>query len=264
MEQKPLYDRLGVNYDVTRRADPYIADRLAHHLITQAPGQYLDIACGTGNYTEALAKAGINLHGLDRSPLMIAAASKKRAAVQWYVGDVESLPFKADSLTGAVCTLAVHHFREILAAFKEVFRVIGSGRFVIFTSTSEQMKGYWLAEYFPEALARSRTQMPTREYLLDSLSAAGFSSSRTEIYEVADDLQDLFLYSGKHRPDLYLSPIVRSGISTFANLIDRDELETGCRRLASDLEHGRIDEVIASYSHDRGDYLFITSEKWGF
>lgn len=263
MIEKPLYDRLGVNYDVTRRADPYIVDRLAHHLITQRPGQYLDLACGTGNYTQALAKNGINLHGIDRSLVMIVAASIKGRGVKWYLGDVESLPFKRDSMTGVICTLAVHHFRDIPATFKEVFRVLSNGVFVIFTSTSEQMKGYWLAEYFPEALARSWAQMPTHDYLLESLSSTGFTDISTEIYEVADDLQDLFLYSGKHRPYLYLAPSIRSGISTFANLIDRDELDTGCRRLASDLESGKIDEVVASYHHDRGDYLIISAAKSG-
>jgi trans-aconitate methyltransferase len=75
--KEALYDRLGVNYDATRRADPYIVSRLAHHLLVQPHGQYLDIACATGNYTAALTQADINVHGIDHSPLMIARASHK-------------------------------------------------------------------------------------------------------------------------------------------------------------------------------------------
>ena len=261
MEKKALYDRLGVNYDATRRADPYIVNRLAHYLIKQRPGYYLDIACGTGNYTAALARTGINLHGIDQSPLMIEVARAKEKSVEWFVGDAQFLPFKQRSLTGALCTLAIHHFRDIAATFREVFRVLAGGRFVIFTSTPEQMSGYWLNEYFPKALERSAEQMPTHEYLAESLFAAGFTSIQTEIYEVDEHLQDLFLYSGKHRPELYLSPSVRAGISTFANLIDRNELESGCRKLALDLQHGRVEEVINSYRHDRGDYMFVAAEK---
>jgi hypothetical protein len=164
-------------------------------------------------------------------------------------------------MNGVVCTLAVHHFRDIPAAFKEVFRVLFGGRFVIFTSTTEQMKGYWLNEYFPKALARSSVQMPTHEYLLESLLGAGFTVVCTENYEVAEDLQDLFLYSGKHRPELYLLPNFRAGISTFGNLIDTEELESGCRRLTTDLALGKINDVIASYHHDAGDYMFIVAEK---
>ena len=53
-----LYDRIGGGYDVTRRADPIIAGRLAHHLALGSSGNYLDIACGTGNYTSTLAAVG--------------------------------------------------------------------------------------------------------------------------------------------------------------------------------------------------------------
>ena len=54
-----LYDSIGIEYDTTRRADPYIAGRLAHHLALSKGGTYLDLACGSGNYTNALsARAG--------------------------------------------------------------------------------------------------------------------------------------------------------------------------------------------------------------
>ena len=52
------YDTIGVGYDATRRADPYIAGRLAHHLAIGAESTYLDVACGSGNYTVALAGLG--------------------------------------------------------------------------------------------------------------------------------------------------------------------------------------------------------------
>ena len=42
----PRYDTIGVGYDATRRADPYIAGRLAHHLAIGAESTYLDVACG--------------------------------------------------------------------------------------------------------------------------------------------------------------------------------------------------------------------------
>src|SRR5918911_1823155 len=88
-----LYDRIGTDYDVTRRADPYIVGRLMHHLTVGPGGESLDVACGTGNYTIAVAQAGIRMHGIDRSPRTIAAARDKSRAVTWHIGDVESLPF---------------------------------------------------------------------------------------------------------------------------------------------------------------------------
>jgi ubiquinone/menaquinone biosynthesis C-methylase UbiE len=53
-----IYEQIGKGYDLTRRADPYIVSRLRHHLGVGAHLSYLDVACGTGNYTSALALSG--------------------------------------------------------------------------------------------------------------------------------------------------------------------------------------------------------------
>jgi ubiquinone/menaquinone biosynthesis C-methylase UbiE len=73
----PLYDRIGTHYDVTRRADPFLVTRLIDHLQPEPAGTYLDIACGTGNYTVAVAQTGMRVHGIDQSSRMIVAARQK-------------------------------------------------------------------------------------------------------------------------------------------------------------------------------------------
>lgn len=78
---------------------------------------------------------------------------------------------------------------------------------------------------------------------------------------VAPDLQDLFLYSGKQRPELYLNPAVRADISTFASLADPEEVREGCERLEADLRSGRFARIAARYSDREGDYLFAIAEK---
>ena len=72
-----LYDRIGSGYDVTRRPDPIIAGRLGHHLALETDGNYLDIACGTGNYTFILAAVGGSWTGIELSAKMIAEARGK-------------------------------------------------------------------------------------------------------------------------------------------------------------------------------------------
>jgi hypothetical protein len=54
---------------------------------------------------------------------------------------------------------------------------------------------------------------------------------------VPHDCQDGFLAAFWRRPDSYLDPAVRAGISTFA-MIDERGREAGLRRLAHDLESG--------------------------
>lgn len=146
-----IYNQIGQIYDTTRRADSYIAGRLVKFLEIDPKSIYLDVACGTGNYTIALADEGGSWFGVDQSSEMIEKARAKSVDVNWHIADITSLPFTEGSFNGAVCTLAIHHFSELISTFREVRRVLNAGKFVVFTSTSEQTGNYWLAEYFPEA-----------------------------------------------------------------------------------------------------------------
>lgn len=258
-----LYDRIGQGYDATRRADPYLTGRIAAALGVMGGQPCLDLACGSGNYTVALVGRGIRVHGTDRSRTMIAAAAAKApdsgARVTWSVANAGELPFADGTFGGAVCTLALHHFPALAPAFAEVRRTLAGGRFVVFTATREQMSGYWLREYFPRALERSAEVMPAFDEILRPLRQAGFDEVRVESYEVAPDLQDLFLYCGKHRPGMYLDPAVRANISTFAALAEPAEVEAGCSRLADDLASGRIRDVVQAHPSRGGDYMFIVA-----
>lgn len=121
------------------------------------------------------------------------------------------------------------------------------------------MQGYWLNEYFPNAMAKSISQMPALNLVLDALSEAGFRLDGTELYEIQPDLEDFSLYSGKHRPEIYLLEAVRQGISTFSTLADPLEVESGCVRLERDIASSRIGEVVENYRNYGGDYLFVVA-----
>ncbi|MFH1639519.1 MAG: class I SAM-dependent methyltransferase [Chloroflexota bacterium] len=260
----PLYDEIGKGYDRTRQADPYLCRRIRHHLRLIPGGRYLDVACGTGNYTLAIHRQDTPVIGIDTATQMIGAARRKEGSVSWCLGNVAALPFPNDSFTGAFCVLGIHHFDNIRQVFTEVYRVLSSGRFVIFTATPGQMEGYWLNHYFPKAMRKSMDKMPDRGKVTAALKRAGFGNIESEAYEVQENLKDLFLYSGKHRPEFYLNPEVRQGISTFAALAGQDEVSEGCRQLEKDITSGDINGIIASYlyrSSGRGDYLFLTGEK---
>ncbi len=53
-----VYDSIGAGYERHRRADPAIVDTLTGALHAPSGGPYLDLACGSGNYTIALARQG--------------------------------------------------------------------------------------------------------------------------------------------------------------------------------------------------------------
>jgi SAM-dependent methyltransferase len=258
-----LYDQIGNDYAATRRADPAIVRRLHEWLDIGAGDRVLDLGCGSGNYTQALALRGGRWVGLDPSAAMLRQAMARRSAIDWVLGEAGAMPFGERRFERVLCTLAIHHFERLDLACAEVRRVlVPGGSLVFFTAFAEQMQHYWLVEYFPTMMARSIAQMPTRAATLQALHGAGFTSIRTLPYEVDAGLRDLFLYAGKQRPALYLDAAVRANISSFARLCPADELQRGLQRLQADLQQGRMEGVRARHAAaaaGQGDYAFVAA-----
>lgn len=143
------YDEIAEGYATTRRADPQIAAALRQHLGVHAAGRYLDIGCGTGNYTRALAACGGDWTGVDVSQRMLDQARASNSGVRWLVADAGELPFADGCFDGAIATLVIHHLAALQGPLGEARRVLRSGRLVIFTAFPEQMRSYWLSHYFP-------------------------------------------------------------------------------------------------------------------
>jgi ubiquinone/menaquinone biosynthesis C-methylase UbiE len=262
-ETPTLYDTIGASYGATRRADSGILGELAKHVELRAGDEFLDLGCGTGNYTCALAAAGGQWHGVEPSAEMLEQAKSKGRQVSWMLADAQSLPYEDDTFAGAICTLAIHHFPALEAPFAEVARVLRAGKFVVFTAFPEQMQSYWLCHYFPRMMEKSIERMPRKETVLRALGEAGFSAPSVVPFAVSDRLQDLFLYSGKVRPQIYLSASVRSNISSFATLCPPSELEEGLERLRADIAEDRFQSVARQYASTAGDYAFVVAEKPG-
>ena len=259
---KAKYDLIGSNYNNTRQADPYITSRLLSLLIPQNDNLYLDLGCGTGNYTIALAEQGFNFYGIEPSENMLSEARSRNQKIQWIKGKAERLPFQDDLFEGAIATLTIHHWGDLKKSFREINRVLSdNGRIVLFTSTPEQMQGYWLNHYFPKMLNSSMAQMPSLEAINNALTYANFEITTIEKYFIPDNLQDRFLYVGKNQPQLYLDENIRKGISSFSALANIEEVNEGLVMLQADIEAKVFDNLKNQYQNDLGDYLFIAAKK---
>jgi len=80
------YDKIGTDYNLTRKADRYLTEQLFHHLRPTINGIYLDIGCGTGNYTNEFHKKGFGFIGIDPSEKMLAKAKLNNAKIDWKIG----------------------------------------------------------------------------------------------------------------------------------------------------------------------------------
>lgn len=262
MKTEVKYDKIGIDYNQTRKADKYLTERLFHHLNPKGGGLYLDIGCGTGNYTHKLQMKGIEFIGIDPSNEMLKKAIQQNKEIDWRLGQAEKTDLQEEHVDGVMAILTIHHWSDLCKGFAEMYRILkNDDQIVIFTSTPNQMKGYWLNYYFPKMLHASIKQMPSIERIEEAMVKAGFLFAGMEIYSMKPDLEDLFLYSGKHNPELYLNPAVRNGISSFSSLANRDEVIIGLSKMKQDIESGKIKEIMKTYENDTGDYLFVTGKK---
>lgn len=261
MKNNPVYNTIGKTYDSTRTADPEITQTLIRLLQLKENGRYLDIACGSGNYTHALHQAGIAIEGIDISEEMLSKALAKSAGIRWQLGDATHLPFENGHFDGAICTLATHHISDKELAFTEAFRVINTGNFVLLTCTPEQIKDCWLQDYFPQMLDDGKRFFSSYETLEAALQKAGFCNIHSLPFLVTNTLTDHFLYTGKHRPEIYLDPAIRAGISSFHLSDYGNEIRDGLDRLKRDIDTGKIKEIMAAYESKNGDYLFVVGQK---
>jgi ubiquinone/menaquinone biosynthesis C-methylase UbiE len=262
VSKEVVYNRIGKTYDQTRKADPEIAKKLIDSLHPTREGYYLDVGCGSGNYTCALSDQGFRFCGIDISEEMLSKARQKSSKIEWVHGDARNLPFQNGQFDGALSVLATHHIKDIEKCFSEVYRVIKKGNFVLFTSFPDQMKTWWLNHYFPNMMNMAIDMMHSQTEMFAALKKAGFRDIKTEKFFVSNDLKDSFLQVGKYRPDLYLDPVVRSGISTFNLGENQEEIQTGCAKLKTDIDSGAVQQIIESHENDLGDYMFVTASRF--
>ena len=138
---------------------------------------FLDIGCGTGATTVALARRySLAAVGFDRSCEMLAAAQARACAeCRFVTGRAEQLPFTDDSFDRALMQTSAHLMPRD-RVFPEVRRVLRpDGRLVILSVDPACVDTFWLAEWFPSYPAIDRARFPTGDTLGRELARAGFA-----------------------------------------------------------------------------------------
>ena len=223
MATDALYDRIGQCYTATRHPDPRIAEAILNALGDAR--SVLNVGAGAGAYEPE----GRSVVAVEPSAHMIRQrASGLSRAVQ---ASAEALPFRTASFDAALAVLTLHHWSDWRAGVGEMQRV--AHRLVVFTFEPAEVARFWLTEsYFPEIVALDRGRCPSVAEIARELGPC-----RTEHVAVPHDCADGFLAAYWRRPDAYLDPAVRAGMSALAQL-DRDVISRGVARLKSDLDSG--------------------------
>ncbi len=124
----PFYD--WENAQTVGRRDVPFWRRLAK----SADGPVLELGCGTGRVSRPLAKAGVDLVGIDRSAPMLARAVAKsptRQLAKFVRGDIRSLPFADESFATVIAPYGILQSltkpRDLTATLASVARVLAAG-----------------------------------------------------------------------------------------------------------------------------------------
>lgn len=132
-----------VSYDaIARRYDEFVGVSCIHRLaipsilgLCAEGSAVLDVACGQGALTRALARRFPVVVGVDRSPELIAIAQEHGGArhVRYLLEDAAALSSLAEaSFDGVTCCLALTDFDDLSALLAATSRVLkGNGWFVI-------------------------------------------------------------------------------------------------------------------------------------
>ncbi|MEM7412135.1 MAG: class I SAM-dependent methyltransferase [Myxococcota bacterium] len=214
------YDTIGQGYAQARRSDPRLAAR-----ILAALGDcrsVVNVGAGTGSY-EPVDRSVL---AVEPSPVMIRQRAPSAAPV--VQAAASHLPFRDAAFDGSLAILTLHHWTDLDRGLQELSRAARK-RTVILTYDNDA-EGFWLTEYFPQIRALDAVSMPSIERIRKQLG-------RAEVFDVPVpvDCTDGFLGAYWCRPEAYLRPEVRAGISVFASL---DEPEAGLARLRDDLASG--------------------------
>ena len=122
-------------------------------------------------------------------------------------------------------------------------RVAGAGSFVFLTFDYRQIDRLWLGDYFPALWENAVQSLPPLDSIASEMEAHTTRTAEIIPFLLPPDLKDMFLAAGWQRPEMYLDPAIRAGISSFQvaefQVADTSGVEQGLERLRSDLEDGR-------------------------
>lgn len=234
----PIYDAIGQSYSKFRLPDCRIVSLLIEQLGVAKGSIVADIGAGTGNYSRAIAEQGFFTYAVEPSAVMREQAIK-HPRVKWFTGCAENLPLPTSSVDAVICVLAIDHFSDLAKAFREMERV-ATGSFVILTFDPRLGKKPWLADYFPSLWAESFHFFPPLGDIMTLIEANSQRTVEISTLMLPYDLSDMFFVAGWRRPELYLNPVIRAGISAFA-LANASVVEQGVKRLKDDLGSGKWD-----------------------
>jgi len=186
----------------TREADPVWVEKI-RELNDPAGKDVLDIGCGGGIYTKALADMGAaHVTGVDFSEPLLQSAQEKMSAytnVNFHLGDAQATHLPSASYDFILERAVIHHLKDLNACFEEAFRLLQPGgayliqdrtpKDCLLEGSPTHIRGYFF-EKFPRLAERETARRHSREKVVKGIEEAGFQQVLAhEFWEVRKTYQ---------------------------------------------------------------------------
>jgi SAM-dependent methyltransferase len=134
MSSGARYDGIADWYDTEFQPAPLESETwsIVGRLLGEPCGSLLDVGCGTGSYTAALAERGWDVTGVDVSEDMLRRAQAR--GVRTVRADGASLPFGDASFDAAVSIFTSTDVDDLEAVLREIVRVLRPGAPLVYVA----------------------------------------------------------------------------------------------------------------------------------
>ena len=151
---RALFDRIAPRYDLINDLQSFGLHRFwKRRLLALAkirPGApALDLCCGTGDLTIALAVAGARVIGCDFSRRMLSVArSRARPDTQFLQADALALPARTESFEVITIGYGLRNLADLRNGIAEMLRVLKPGGQLLILDFGKPRNPLWRALYF--------------------------------------------------------------------------------------------------------------------
>jgi len=188
---------IPVGYDRGRDHGPEVLqlwmDVVSKYVERQRIHTILDLGCGTGRFSEALADHfNAEVIGIDPSNKMLDQARTKLGdrRVRYEPGRGEAIPLENDSVDLIFMSMTFHHFDDPRLAARECRRVLRDGAVAFLRAgVRDRIPSYPYVEFFPASRPILDNTLPSTAHVCEVFESAEFSTVETRLVtqEIARD-----------------------------------------------------------------------------